>query len=78
MSEVIRVFVEKRPGFDVEAQHIKTDLIDNLGMKSITGLRLLNRYDVSGLSPEEFQKAKNTIFSEPNVDRVYEEVCPLE
>ena len=78
MSEVTRVFVEKRPGFDVEAQHIKTDLIDNLGMKSITGLRLLNRYDVSGLSPEEFQKAKNTIFSEPNVDTVYEEVCPLE
>ena len=50
MSDVRRVFVEKKPGFDVEAQQMKTDLIENLGMKAIEGFRLLNRYDVSGLS----------------------------
>ena len=73
MSDVIRVFVEKKPGFDVEAQHIRADLVENLGMKSVTDLKLLNRYDVSGLSAEEFARARDTIFSEPNVDNVYEE-----
>ena len=77
MSDVIRVFVEKKPGFDVEAQHIKADLIENLGMGSIEDLRLANRYDVSGLSQEEFEAARKTIFSEPNVDNVYDETYPL-
>lgn len=78
MSDVRRVFVEKKPGFDVEAQQLKADLVDNLGMKAIEELRLLNRYDVSGLSDKEFDAAKNTIFSEPNVDSLYEESCPLD
>ncbi len=54
MSDVIRLFVEKKPGFDVEAQHIKSDLIENLGMDAIEELRLMNRYDISGLTKEEF------------------------
>lgn len=78
MSNVSRVFVEKKPGFDVEAQHIREDLVNNLGLKGITALRLLNRYDVSGLSAEEFARARDTILSEPNQDLVYEETCPLE
>ena len=73
MSNVIRIFVEKKSGFDVEAQHIKADLKGNLGMGAIEDLRLLHRYDVSGLSQEEFQAASTTIFSEPNVDDVYGE-----
>ena len=47
MSDVIRVFVEKKPGFDVEAQHMKADLVENLGMP-VEDLKLLNRYDISG------------------------------
>ena len=70
---VTRIFVEKKRGYDVEAQHIKSDLIGNLGMKGIEDLRLFNRYDVSGLSEEEMAKAAATIFSEPNVDNVYGE-----
>lgn len=77
MSNVIRVFVEKKPGFDIEAGHIMADLRENLGLTGIKKLRLINRYDVSGLTGEEFAKAKETIFSEPNVDDVYEEVLPL-
>lgn len=76
MSDVIRVFVEKKPGFDVEAQHMKADLVENLGMP-VEDLKLLNRYDVSGLSREEFEAARGTIFSEPNVDTVYDEEYPL-
>ena len=78
MSDVIRVFVEKREGFDVEASQMKWDLRHNLGLKAIEGLRLLNRYDVSGLSKEEFARAQGTIFSEPNQDIVYEEDFPVE
>ena len=70
---VIRVFVEKKPGFDVEARHMKADLRENLGLTAIEDLRLFNRYDVDGLSPEEFDAARGTIFSEPNVDNVYGE-----
>ncbi len=73
MSDVIRVFVEKKPGFDVEAQHIKADLVENLGIRSLTDLKLLNRYDVSGLSRQDFEKALTMVFSEPNVDNVYHE-----
>lgn len=54
---VTRVFVEKRKGFDVEARHMMADLHDNLGLKAIEDLRILNRYDVSGLSGEEFEAA---------------------
>ena len=77
MSSVIRVFVEKRRGFDVEARHMLSDLRENLGMKNIQALRLLNRYDVEGLSEAEFAQARETVFSEPNVDDVYDESFPV-
>ncbi|MDR1565515.1 MAG: phosphoribosylformylglycinamidine synthase, partial [Oscillospiraceae bacterium] len=73
MAKVIRLFVEKKQGFDIEAQSILVDLKENLGISGLEALRLLNRYDVSGLSDADFEKAKVTIFSEPNVDIVYNE-----
>ncbi len=76
MSRVIRIFVEKKPGFDIEAGHIMADLRENLGMTAIEDLRYLNRYDIAGLSQEEFQQARGTILSEPNVDQVYDEEFP--
>lgn len=77
MSKVIRIFVEKKPGFDIEAGHMMADLRENLGLTAIEDLRYLNRYDISGLSQEEFQRAKGTILSEPNVDQVYDEEFPV-
>ena len=73
MAAVTRVYVEKKPGFDVEAQHVAADIVKNLGINAIEELRLLHRYDVEGLSTEEFAAAEKTVFSEPNVDNVYEE-----
>lgn len=70
---VKRLFVEKKKGFDVEASHLRDDLVDNLGISAIEDVKVINRYDVSGLSDEEFETAARTIFSEPNVDTVYEE-----
>ena len=70
---VTRIFVEKKPGFDIEARHIKTNLTEHLGIKGIESLRLLHRYDVEGLSEDEQQAANRIVFSEPNVDNLYDE-----
>ncbi|MDR1408990.1 MAG: phosphoribosylformylglycinamidine synthase [Oscillospiraceae bacterium] len=68
---VQRIFSEKKPGFNVEALGLKRDLCTTLGISGITGLRLFHRYDVQGLSAEEFQKAAQTVFSETNADDTY-------
>ena len=74
---VIRVFVEKKPGFRGEAQHLKEDLQQNLGLAGLSEVRVVNRYDISGLSQQEFAAARGTIFSEPNADDVYDEEYPV-
>ena len=78
MSQVLRIFVEKRKGFDVLAKQTLWDLRHNLGMKSIEDLRYINRYDISGLSKDDFDKAKDIVLSEPNQDIIYEETLPVE
>ncbi len=74
MAEVLRIFVEKRDGFAVEAGHVLADLKETLGLDTLSSLRLFNRYDVEGLSKEEFSAAVETILSEPNVDTVCEAI----
>ena len=76
MGEVKRIFVEKRDGFDVEASNLMADLRNNLGLTAIEKVRMINRYDISGLEGESFERAKNTILSETNADMVYDEVLP--
>ena len=78
MSQVKRIFVEKKDGFNVEAKQILWDLRHNLGVRSLTNLRFANRYDVAGLTDEEFANAKVTVFSEPNQDIVYDEEYPVD
>ncbi|WZL73926.1 phosphoribosylformylglycinamidine synthase [Clostridiaceae bacterium 35-E11] len=73
-KEVRRIYVEKKQGFDVEAQHLYYDLKENLGVKHLDKVRMIHRYDISGISEEEYQQSRNTIFSEPTVDHVYDEV----
>ena len=70
---VTRVFVEKKKGYDVEARQLLADLQGNLGIRGAREVRILNRYDVDGLSPEQFAAAARTILSEPNMDAVYPE-----
>ncbi len=78
MAEVIRLFVEKRGEMNVVAEQTKWDLRHNLGIRAIEELRFLNRYDIEGMTREEFDKAKNIILSEPNQDVIFEEVLPVE
>ena len=72
---VYRIYVEKKPGFDVEANGLKNELISLLGIKDLTGLRLLNRYDVEGIDEALFNQCVSTVFSEPPVDNTPS--CPL-
>ena len=75
---VRRVYVEKKPGFRVEAAGLLKDLKSNLGLSGLTDLRILHRYDVEHLSEDLFEKAIGRILSEAPVDRVYWENLPEE
>ena len=73
MSNVKRVYVEKKSGFDVQAKELKTEIRSYLGIKDVDSVRVLIRYDVENVSDETFEKACNGIFSEPPVDTLYKE-----
>ena len=67
---VFRVYVEKKPGFDVEAQQLTQELRTILGIKPLERIRLINRYDVEGIGEELFGQVVPTVFSEPQSDEV--------
>jgi phosphoribosylformylglycinamidine synthase len=71
---VFRVYVEKKGEFAVEARGILSDIKTTLQLSSIKSLRLINRYDVQGISSEVFEQAIPTIFSEPQVDLTYNNI----
>ena len=76
MEQVFRCYVEKRSGFDVEAMGVMRELREQLGIAALTGVRILNRYDVDGLDQAAWQAARDTVFSEPQCDTFYEEDMP--
>ncbi|KAB2952311.1 phosphoribosylformylglycinamidine synthase [Heliorestis acidaminivorans] len=76
-QEVRRIYVEKKKGFDVEARSLYADLKENLAMQGLTNVRIVQRYDIAGMTDDEYMEARNTIFSEPTVDQVYDETYPL-
>lgn len=65
---VSRVYVEKKPGFDIEAQQLAHELRTMVGMERLAGLRLVNRYDVEGIEDRLFAQCVPTVFSEPQSD----------
>jgi phosphoribosylformylglycinamidine synthase len=73
MSDVRRIFVEKKPDFAIQAKELQTEIKSYLGIRTVTGVRVLIRYDVEHISEGTYQKALATVFSEPPVDDVYEE-----
>ena len=75
---VFRVYVEKKPGFDVAAQQLANELRTILGIEALKNVRLVNRYDVEGISEELFAQATPTVFSEPQVDNVYADLPDLD
>ena len=67
---VYRVYVEKKEGQTHEAQGLLREIQDFLGISSLTGLRVLNRYDAENMEKSLFDAAVHTVFSEPQVDNV--------
>ncbi len=76
MGKVFRCFVEKKPGFDVEAGHLLAELTGTLGVTGLTGLRVVRRYDVEGVEQAVYEAARTTILSEPQVDTLWDEEMP--
>ena len=73
MSNVRRVYVEKKPDFAVKAKELKHEIKHYLGITTVEAVRVLIRYDVENISEETYKKALYTVFSEPPVDDIYEE-----
>ena len=71
---VSRVFVEKKDGFDGEAKALSHELRHMLGIEGLANLRLINRYDVEGISEELFDTCVPTVFSEPQTDNATREM----
>lgn len=65
-----RLFVEKKEGFDIEARALCRDLKENLGLSGLARVRIINRYDVEGISDAELEMTKDTVFAEPQVDNI--------
>ena len=73
---VYRVYVEKKPSLSPEAENLLGDLRGFLGVETLTGLRILNRYDVDRIEQEVYDRAKGVVFAEPQVDVLYDETFP--
>ena len=77
MSNVKRVYVEKKPEFAVAAKELRHEIRHYLGITDVTGVRVLIRYDAENISEETFKKACRGVFAEPPVDILYEETFPV-
>ena len=71
---VKRIYVEKKAPYAVEAKQLLWEIRHILQIKTVTGLRLLNRYDVEGVDDALYQKCLPVVFSEPQVDVTYTEL----
>ena len=74
---VLRCYSQKKTGFDVEAQGLLGALRDQLGIRGLESVVILNRYDADQIDPAIYEQAKGIVFSEPQVDAVYDETFPV-
>ena len=77
MSGVKRVYAEKKQAFAVQAKALQHEIKSYLGIRGITNVRVLIRYDIENLSDETFERACNGVFAEPPVDTLYKEMFPM-
>ena len=76
MTQVKRIYVEKKPEYAVAAQDLLNDIHSYLDIQSVTGVRVLIRYDIENITETTYESAKVIVFSEPPVDILYEEELP--
>ena len=77
MSNIRSIFVEKKQGFNVEAQSLLRDFKENLGLTNLEDVRIINKYLISDISEEYYNKSLHTIFAELTVDKIYEDKLPI-
>ena len=77
MSNVRRIYVEKKDAFAVKAEELQEEIQSFLGIEDVKGVRVLIRYDVENISDEVFERACRMVFSEPPVDMLYEETFEI-
>ena len=77
MSNVKRVYVEKKADFAVQAKELRHEIKHYLGVPNVTGVRVLIRYDIENVSDETFEKACHGVFAEAPVDILYNETFPM-
>ena len=65
-----RIYVEKKPELANEAKALRSDIRHLLRIKGLESVRVINRYDVEGITEELFEYCINTVFSEPQLDNV--------
>lgn len=75
---VKRIYVKKKEGFDGEAKDLLVDIQENLKIKELENIIILNRYDVEGVNNQIFEQARNTVFAEPQVDESFIEEYPFQ
>ena len=71
MNKIYRIYVTKKPRFDVEAQHLLTDIRNHLSITDLEQINLFNRYDIEGIDENQLAGIINLILSDPVVDLVY-------
>ena len=76
MSQVRRVYVEKKPEFAGQAKELGHEIRHYMGVSGVNDVRILIRYDVENISDEVFEKACHVVFAEPPVDTLYKEDFP--
>ncbi len=77
MANVRRVYAEKKPAYAVRAEELMNEIKEYLNIQTVSGVRVLVRYDVENVSEETYKKALVTVFSEPPVDYLYEETFEM-
>ena len=78
MSLVKRIFVEKKKDYDIEGLRLFNEFKQLIGVQNLLSVRVVNRYDIEGIKDEDYIKAKNTIFSEPPIDKLYDDELLIE
>ncbi|MCL2056663.1 MAG: phosphoribosylformylglycinamidine synthase [Oscillospiraceae bacterium] len=70
--QIFSYYTEKKPAYAVEPAALLADLHVTAGIKSVTGLRLVNRYFIEGLTKEQFDAVKAAVFSDPVTENTWD------
>lgn len=71
MSNVKRIYAEKKAPYAVRAKELKEEIKSYLQINGLNEVRVLIRYDIEDVSEETLEKAQIIVFSEPPVDYLY-------